>query len=103
MASNDVCEMRLVMAAALTARRKTSNSFQGSNTKRVHALAILSQQADRYDQPTGTGELGAVGHENRCAARFGRPVIPPTGWWVLSHGLCFVHVVGGLGIWGSAG
>src|SRR5215475_7096977 len=28
MASNDVCEMRLVMAAALTARRETSNSFR---------------------------------------------------------------------------
>ena len=41
MASNDVCEMRLVMAAASTARRKTSNSFQDGNTKRVHVLAIL--------------------------------------------------------------
>jgi len=47
--------MRLVMAAALTARRKTSNSFQDSNTKRVHGLAIFSRQADRYDQSTGTG------------------------------------------------
>jgi hypothetical protein len=61
MASNDVCEMRLVMAAALTARRKTSNIFQDSNTKRAHVLASLSRQADRYDQPVGTAELGAVG------------------------------------------
>jgi len=65
-----VCEMRLVMAAALTACRKTSNSFQDSNTKRVHVLASVSRQADQYDQPAGTGQLGALEHENRSAAGF---------------------------------
>ena len=70
MASKEVCEMRLVIAAALTARQKTSNGFQDSDTKHVHVLASLSRQADRYDQPADTGELGAVEHENRRAAGF---------------------------------
>jgi hypothetical protein len=61
MASNDVCEMRLPHGGSLDRPQETSNSFQDSNTKRVHVLASLSRQADRYDQPVGTGELGAVG------------------------------------------
>src|SRR6185312_16427120 len=51
MASNDVCETRLVMAAALTVRWETSNSF-GTAAHHVHVLAILPW-ADRCDWASG--------------------------------------------------
>ena len=76
MASNDVWEMRLVMAAAFDRPQETSNSFQDSNTKRAHELASLSRQADRYDQPVGTGELALWAHEDRSAAGFWTSAMP---------------------------
>ena len=40
MASNDVCEMRLVMAAALTARRETSISFRVRDIRSCRAAVM---------------------------------------------------------------
>jgi hypothetical protein len=56
------------MAAALTAPPETSNRVQDSNTKRVHVLASLSRQADRYDQPVDTRNWALWAHEDRSAA-----------------------------------
>jgi hypothetical protein len=70
MAPNEVCEMRLVMAAALTARVKTVNRFPGSSMKRVHACRPHPGRRAEYDLPVGIESWVLWAHEDRSAVGF---------------------------------